>query len=192
MSKPKLVLIGASTGGPGHLKRILKDIPKDTKVPIIIAQHMGALFIPSFAQQFKSELNANVYRIDTELRLDSGGIFICERNTIVSKNLPLRVMLEPTQSPTTHNPNIDILFSSAVNIAKDVSILTILLTGIGADGALGMQELDKAGAVCIGENEESAVVYGMPKRAKELIPSLKMLSLQEIKEKLELFINDFF
>lgn len=190
--KPKLVLIGASTGGPGHLKRILKDIPQDVKVPIIIAQHMGALFIPSFAQQFKSELNVAVFRVDTELRLDGGGVFICEKNTIVSKSLPLRVMPEPKQSQTTHNPNIDILFNSAVSLSEDVNILTILLTGIGADGALGMQALNKAGATCIGENEESSVVYGMPKRAKELIPNLNMLSLQEIKEKLEHFVNDFF
>lgn len=190
--KSKLVLIGASTGGPGHLKKILKDIPENTKVPIIIAQHMGALFIPSFAQQFKSELNAAVYRIDTELRLDNGGIFICEKNTVISKTMPLRVMPESKQTQTTHNPNIDILFNSAVSIAQDTNILTILLTGIGSDGALGMQALNKAGATCIGENEESSVVYGMPKRAKELIPNLNMLSLQEIKEKLEHFVNDFF
>jgi two-component system chemotaxis response regulator CheB len=65
--------------------------------------------------------------------------------------------------------------------------MAILLTGIGQDGALGLKALFEAGAKCYGENEESAVVYGMPKQAKEINPELKMLSLLEIKSVLQRF-----
>lgn len=80
----------------------------------------------------------------------------------------------------SYNPNIDKLFHSCVLLDNNVEILACILTGIGEDGAKGMAELSKGNAACIAENEESAVVYGMPKRAKELCSSVKVESLDEI------------
>lgn len=185
----KLVLIGASTGGPGHLKKLLSDLPKNLSIPIIIAQHMGKMFIPSFVQQFQNELQAPVYLLSDTMELSQGGIYICQHNTTLKSSLPLRAKPFNSQSPTLYNPNIDILFSSAVPLCRQVSVLAILLTGIGHDGAGGLLELKNAGASVIGESEESAIVYGMPKQALELNPTLKVLHLNDIKIELKRFAN---
>jgi two-component system chemotaxis response regulator CheB len=68
-----------------------------------------------------------------------------------------------------------------------MDVMAILLTGIGHDGALGLKALHEAGAKCYGESEQSAIVYGMPKRAKELIPELTMLPLSELHSVLQRF-----
>lgn len=191
MKKQKLVLIGASTGGPGHLKKLLLGLPKELSVPIVIAQHMGELFIPSFIQQFQSELQAPVFPLNATQNLEQGGIYICEHNIKIGTSLPLCAKTSKNEK-TLYNPNVDILFSSAVSISKDVDILAILLTGIGHDGASGLAKLNQNGAMTIGESEESAIVFGMPKKAQELIPNLKMLDLDKIKIELERFTNVLF
>lgn len=189
--KEKLVLIGASTGGPGHLKKILSDLPAWIDVPIIIAQHMGVMFIPSFVEQFQNELKAPTFSLKEQKTLDKGGVYICEKNFIIKSNNPLRAKPKESSEKTLYNPNIDILFNSATKLCKEVEIMSILLTGIGHDGADGLKNLAKNGAHTIGESEKSAIVYGMPKKAKELNPDLKMLELAQIKIELEKFLHVF-
>lgn len=191
MKKQKLVLIGASTGGPGHLKKLLINLPKNIDVPIIIAQHMGGMFIPSFIQQFQNELNVPVFALKGSQSLEQGGVYICEHNMKISDTLPLRAK-KSNGEKTLYNPNVDVLFDSATSICKDVNVFAILLTGIGDDGAKGLKQLNNHGAKTIGESEESAIVFGMPKKAKELIPDLKMLNLNTIKIELERFTNVLF
>lgn len=187
--KEKLILIGASTGGPGHLKKILIDLPAWIDIPIIIAQHMGVMFIPSFIDQFKNELKAPVFSLKERKTLDKGGIYICEKNFIIKSNNPLRATPQESDEKTLYNPNVDILFNSAVKLCNEVEIMPILLTGIGHDGADGLKNLAKNGAYAIGESEKSAIVYGMPKKAKELNPDLRMLELSQIKIELEKFLH---
>ena len=185
-------MIGASTGGPGHLKIILQDLSPSLNVPIVIAQHMNAVFIPSFAQQFKAELKAPVEMLSHKSSLQHGGVYICERNCLLSSNHSLSVSFDNAPKDTLYNPCVDTLFHSVVDLCKEFDVLAILLTGIGNDGAEGLSRLKHAGATCIAEDEASAVVFGMPKKAKELIPDLTMLSINEIKVRLERFVNVFF
>lgn len=187
MTSNKMVLIGASTGGPGHLRAILSPLPSTLKTPIVIAQHMNAVFISSFVQQFKTELKAPVLNANQALHVNQGGVYICERNCSFSNSIPPRLCFEDSYEPTLYNPSVDHLFLSAVPLCKEMEILAILLTGIGHDGALGLKALHDAGAKCYGESEDSAIVYGMPKRAKELIPDLSMLPLSEIYSVLQRF-----
>ncbi len=190
--KKKLILIGASTGGPGHLKYLFKTLPSSLTTPIIVAQHMNAVFIPSFVQQFRTELSIPVTCANHTLTIDKGGLYICEKNCLLHHNSPLKLVLEDAPKETLYNPSVDDLFLSAVPLCGEVEILAILLTGIGHDGAKGIAHLHRAGAKCIGESEESAVVYGMPKRAKELVPELQMLTLHEIKQRIERFTHVLF
>ncbi len=185
----KLVLVGASTGGPGQLKYIFSNLPHNIKTPIVVAQHMGINFIPSFANQFNSELKVPVFLLDTKHKLDKGGIYICERNFIL--NSSGAIVPKKEDEKTIYNPNVDLLFNSAIGICKEKDILAILLTGIGHDGADGLLNLANHGAKTIAENEDSAIVYGMPKQAKKLNPNLKMLHINEIKKELEDFIDVF-
>lgn len=186
--KKKLVLIGASTGGPGHLKIILSELPNNLSVPIIVAQHMGRLFIPSFIEQFANEFDAPVYSLEKKRDIDRGGIYICEENMRLFQQDGLKATSH--EETTIYNPSVDVLFSSAT-LLENYEILAILLTGIGDDGAKPMFELAKKGARVIGENEESSVVFGMPKKAKEINDNLPLLSLLEIKEELKRFANVF-
>lgn len=186
----KLVLIGASTGGPGHLKKIFKNISTPLNLPIVVAQHMGKMFIPSFVGQFQNELEVPVFLLNSRTNIDTGGIYICEQNMVFDSNSSL--YMKPLENEETiYNPNINALFYSAVPLHGSLDIMAILLTGIGDDGARGIAKLHSIGVKAIAESKESAIVYGMPKQAKELAPDLKVLNIDEIKIELEKFINVF-
>jgi two-component system chemotaxis response regulator CheB len=190
LKKDKLILIGASTGGPGHLKKLLKNF-NNTNVPIVIAQHMNEIFIPSFSSQLSTEVGVSVTLVSGEVELKNG-IYVCEKTSSIKLNESLKISnIDFDTSPSIFNPNVDNLFISASLLTHKLDILAILLTGIGNDGALGLKALYEAGAKCFGESEQSAIVYGMPKKAKELNSDLKMLTLEEIKIEMEKFTNVF-
>ncbi len=177
---PKVVLIGASTGGPGHLKKILSSITPSFNSAIVIAQHMNSTFIPSFINQFQTELLLPVHALDTKMTLEKGHIYICPQHCQI-KNEHRTLRAEPTeQGQTPYNPSIDTLFCSALECLGNMDVLAVLLTGIGHDGAYGLSELQKNGATCIAESEKSAIVYGMPKRAVEINPHITSMPLDEI------------
>ncbi|MBE3605798.1 chemotaxis protein CheB [Campylobacter sp. RM13119] len=184
----KLVLIGASTGGPGHIKKLLKDI-KITDTSIVIAQHMNKMFIQSFVTQVGRECGLDVELLNEKTILKNK-VYVCDQNFMIGENIPLNAKPNP-DAKTIYMPNVDVLFNSAVGICKNLNVMAILLTGIGDDGAIGLNNLYKAGAKCIAESEDSAIVYGMPKRAKELNPNTKSLNLSMIKKELEEFLNVF-
>ncbi|TQR34569.1 chemotaxis protein CheB [Campylobacter sp. MIT 99-7217] len=181
----KIILIGSSTGGPNQLKFLLNDVDIKT-CSVVIAQHMSVKFIPSFINQFDKEAVSKVSMLKDKESL-SNQIYICQRNTILTGNLNLSA--EFSEEQTTFNPNINLLFDSAVPLSKTNKILAIVLTGMGDDGASGLFNLYKAGVKCLCENEEDCVVYGMPKRAKDLNPNLRPMSLIEIKTEIVKFIN---
>ena len=178
--KQKLVLIGASTGGPGHLKKILQALPLTYRAGIVIAQHMNSTFIPSFITQFQHEIALPVEALNAQTTLLSGHIYICAHHTQLFCE---RSRLEATISEegmTPYHPSIDTLFSSALNCFEGADILAVLLTGIGYDGAQGLSDLHIKGASCIAESEKSAIVYGMPKRALEINPNIDAKALEDI------------
>lgn len=187
MKKSKLVLIGASTGGPGHLNKLLKGI-NNFDTPIIIAQHMSSVFVPYFVSQFGRELNMEIIEVSKKEPL-CGKVFVCNKTSILSEDTPITIL--PQDIESIYNPNINILFQSAVNICGFVDVLAILLTGIGDDGAKGLFDLYRAGAICIAESEESAIVYGMPKKAKEINPDVNVMNLRDIRTRLESFLYVF-
>ena len=178
--KQKLVLVGASTGGPGHLKKLFKGLELKG-ASIIVAQHMSLMFIPSFIAQFDKECTAEVVMLSA--------IYICEKNSEIISASPLTAGICSPMKETTYNPNVDVLFHSGVQACEFADVMAILLTGIGDDGAKGLNELYKAGAKCVAESEESAIVYGMPKRAKEINANLKSLPIGGIRAELERFLN---
>lgn len=182
-----LVLIGSSTGGPNQLKFLLCDIEFKHSC-VVIAQHMSANFIPNFVRQFNQEAQCSVVLANDKKPLVENTIYICGQNTILSGSLSPSFQLSPEK--TTFNPNINLLFNSALGFAHTHRILAVLLTGMADDGASGIAQLYKAGARCVCENEADCVVYGMPKRAKELNPKLRALSLADIKKEIINFISE--
>ncbi|MBZ7941407.1 CheB methylesterase domain-containing protein [Campylobacter molothri] len=181
----KLILIGSSTGGPNQLKFLLNDVDiKNTTV--VIAQHMGASFIPSFVNQFDKEALSKVSSLNDKEVL-TNKIYICQKNTTLSGNLSLVANWKDVT--TSFKPNVDLLFHSAIPLVKTNKILAIILTGMGDDGAKGLFELYKVGVKCLCENQADSVVYGMPKKAKDMNPNLRPMSLKEIKQEIINFIE---
>ena len=178
--KKKLILIGASTGGPGHIKKIFSSYESYFCAPIVIAQHMNQQFISSFVRQFDDEHPFDILLANFRHKIDNSCVYICADHCEFAKK-DFDLYLEKADDVMSHySPSIDHLFLSAVKLCKDYDILAILLTGIGQDGAQGLSELKDTGATCIAESKESAIVYGMPKKAAELNSNIKVMHLDEI------------
>ena len=184
--KRKLILIGASTGGPGHIKKILSSLGSDFKTPIIIAQHMNSIFISTFVLLFDDETGMRVFETRDGMEIEDGKVYICNKSISLKKS-GYSLKIEESNKESLYNPSIDLLFNSALDVVDNVDIMAVLLTGIGDDGAKGLSNLQKKGAICIAESEESAIVYGMPKKAVELNPQIKSKSLKSIIDEIKKF-----
>ncbi len=187
MNVSPLILIGASTGGPGRIYSILSALDQNFEGTIIVAQHMSASFIPSFINQLRSITSLPILAVEQPLQLERGTIYICSLTSqLFLKNQ--EIWLEPMaakEGDYPYNPQIDLLFSSASKLPSILKRLGIILTGIGDDGAVGSLELYNSGGDCLFESEESAIVYGMPRRAKELVSNGTVSSIDEIIERIK-------
>ncbi len=176
----KLILIGASTGGHNHIKKILKALPSGFGSTIVIAQHMGDEYISTVASHMNDNSKVDVKIATDSQRLESSTVYIASKLCRVVEKEGLLSFEVSSSEETSYNPSIDELFSSCSRFSAKVDILACILTGIGDDGTKGMSALCKTDVKCISESEESAVVYGMPLRAKEISPRVKVESLMEI------------
>ena len=171
MDKFPLILIGASTGGPGRIHTILSSLESDFLGAIVIAQHMASEFIPSFIKQLQGISLLKVHEIGNGIQVQPSTIYICEVTTrlLYKEN---QLWLQPVvDQDHFYNPQINTLFTSGAAIDSSIQRIGIILTGIGDDGALGALALFNSGASCYFESEESATVFGMPRCAKELVSS---------------------
>lgn len=181
--KYKVIVIGASTGGPTAIERVISKLPANLPVPVLIAQHMPANFVPSFANRLDSltPLKIKIGRKDEELT--PGIIYMApgSRNMIIRKNTQGKVIIDFTQMryPEYNNPSINALMLSVNEVYKEKSI-GVILTGMGKDGANGLSAIYKSGGYTIGQNKESSVVYGMPKEVADRGVIHKAVSIYEM------------
>ena len=182
----KIILIGASTGGPGHIQKIIQALPADYSATVIIAQHMGDEYIPSFVNQLQHVSHLNVMAVTDQLAILPGHVYICSFLTRLTSSLLGLRFIQKKQEMVRYNPDIDSLFKSAALLTTAYGVTAFLLTGVGDDGAKGMKVLSDKGAFCVAESEASAVVYGMPFQAKLLVKGLSVKSLSEIIQTIKL------
>jgi two-component system chemotaxis response regulator CheB len=173
----QLVVMGASTGGTEALKSVLTRLP-DGLPGICIVQHIPPVFSKTFADRLNECCAFEVREAQPGDELHAGLALIAPGDfhmTLAWHGTGYRIALE--QSPMIHHvrPSVDVLFNSAVSAGSHA--LAVLLTGMGRDGALGMQSLKAAGAVTLAQNEETCIVYGMPRAAVELGAVDKVLPL---------------
>ncbi|HVR97550.1 MAG TPA: CheB methylesterase domain-containing protein, partial [Thermoanaerobaculia bacterium] len=164
---PELAVIGASTGGPPAIERILRDLGARLPVPIAVVQHMPAGFTRAFAERLNAHMPLHVREAVHEEALLPGTVYIAPggyhlRVTREHGQLRADVSLEP--AGTMHRPSVDVLFSSAAEVVGPRAVAA-LLTGMGQDGAEGMVDLARLGVHTIAQDEASCVVYGMPRAA---------------------------
>ncbi|HEV8579019.1 MAG TPA: chemotaxis-specific protein-glutamate methyltransferase CheB [Thermoanaerobaculia bacterium] len=178
---PEIVLIGASTGGPPAIERILRDIGGDVPMPILVVQHMPAGFTRAFAERLNIQLPLEVREpVDGEL-LQAATVYIAPggfhlRVTSLRDRLVAAVGREPEGS--SHRPSVDVLFASVAEIGTRA--VAVLLTGMGQDGASGMARLAERGALTIAQDEATSTIFGMPRAAAAMGGVREMLPLPEI------------
>ena len=165
-----LIVIGASTGGPPTLQRILEDLGGSVSVPIVIAQHMPVGFTHAFAERLNAYLPLQVGEAHTIEHLMPDTVYIAPAGSHLSISRHQGKLIAETSSfPTglVHMPSIDVLFDSASRAAGR-RVIAALLTGMGRDGARGMAALKYRGAYTLCQDEASCIVFGMPRAALAL------------------------
>jgi len=162
----KVVAIGASTGGTEALRELLTALPLDTP-GIVIVQHMPENFTRSFADRLNELCQVNVKEAqDGDSVLRSHALIAPGNRHLLLKRSGARYYVEVKDGPLVnrHRPSVDVLFRSAARYAG-ANALGVILTGMGDDGARGMLEMHECGAHNVAQDEESCVVFGMPKEA---------------------------
>ena len=161
-----LIAIGASTGGPQAIEALLTRMPVDVP-PIVIVQHMPALFTRTFAARLDSVCDIRVTEAAGGEVLENGTAYIApgDRHMMIERQ-GVQLSIRLSDGPAVHHqrPAVDVLFHSIARY-QGMHAVALLLTGMGHDGADGMLALRKAGAETIAEDEQSCVVFGMPREA---------------------------
>ena len=177
----KILVIGASTGGTVAIEQILNMLPSDAP-PTLIVQHMPPVFTNSFAKRVNTLSPMNVVEAQDNDLLKRGTALIApgDKHMILNKGVKgYYVKIKDGPPVNRHKPSVDVLFRSASNTLGS-NALGIILTGMGDDGARGLKEMKNAGAYTIAQDEDSCVVFGMPKVAIELGAVEKILPLGAI------------
>jgi two-component system chemotaxis response regulator CheB len=159
-----LLVIGASTGGPNALAELLPAIPKDLPVPIVIVQHMPALFTRLLAERLNKQTTIAVHEGETGKKLEPGHAWIAPGNyhmTLERHGIEVQLQLNQEAPENSCRPAVDPLFRSAATVFGP-NVLAVVLTGMGSDGVQGAQRIRERGGQVLIQDEESSVVWGMP------------------------------
>lgn len=183
----RLIGIASSTGGPPVLKQILSEITSPNTPPIVIVQHIGVGFSEALAKSIGSTAPLPVHHaLDGQL-LKRGNIYIAPAGIhlgIGSEKGHYKVRFYDFDRVNRHKPSADVLFRTMKEVAGRHA-LSFVLTGMGDDGAIGLQQLQALGAPTYVQNEESCTVYGMPKAALKIDPNHKQAGIKQIIEKIK-------
>ena len=187
----KIILLGASTGGTEALKEVLMKMPPDSPA-IAIVQHMPEMFTKSFADRLDSLCAINVKEGIHGDSLIPGQAIIAPGNYHMSiKKCGAMYKVEMDQGPPIHHqrPAVDVLFDSAAKYVGPNAI-GVIMTGMGNDGATGLLKMKESGAGTIAQDEDSCVVFGMPKEAIKLGAAEKIVSLHNIPNSISSLVNN--
>ncbi|MCX7173298.1 MAG: chemotaxis response regulator protein-glutamate methylesterase [Proteobacteria bacterium] len=181
----KIIAIGASTGGTEAIKDVLATLP--AQVPgIVIVQHMPETFTASFAKRLDSLSKVRVIEAQGGEKIEPGHAYLAPGHShmLVKKSGNGYVTELTKEEPVNrHRPAVDVLFRSVASLMKGNAI-GVILTGMGKDGAQGLLQMREAGAWTIGQNQESCVVYGMPREAALLGAIDEVVPLSEVSERI--------
>jgi two-component system chemotaxis response regulator CheB len=162
--RPKVLVIGVSTGGPAALGAILPHLPAGFRLPVLVVQHMPPLFTRFLAERLHSICRLPVAEAAHGDPVESGKILIAPGDfhlKVASSGGAVRVCLDQSQPLNSCRPAVDALFTS-VGEAYGGAAIAVILTGMGQDGLRGAEILKAQGASVLAQDESSSVVWGMP------------------------------
>ena len=157
---PKLVLLGASTGGPHALARVLADLPEDFPAPVLVVQHLPGTWTASLAERLDALSPLPVREARPLDLLQAGQVLVVpgDRQVALQRTGTLTLYRRPGHT----SPSVDLALNSAIE-AFGAETLAVILTGMGSDGLEGVRKLKRLGGRCLAEHASSCVVYGMPR-----------------------------
>ena len=177
----RLVAIGTSTGGPRALQQVITQVPADLPCGVVIVQHMPPGFTKSLSERLDSLSKVRVKEAEDNDLIEPGHVYIAPGNyhmQVKNQSGLLRISLNQEPPLASHRPSVDVLFDSVASIGRRLT--AVIMTGMGSDGAKGMQKIKSAGGYVIAEDESTSVVYGMPKAVVDLGIADKVLPLPYI------------
>jgi two-component system chemotaxis response regulator CheB len=182
----KLLAIGTSTGGPIALQQVLKKLPQNFPLPILLIQHMPGTFTPAFAQRLnqccditvKEAQNGDVLRPGTAY-LAPGGF----QMLLQGRAAEAAIRIKDSEPGQNYRPSVDVTFNSANQVFPG-KILAIVLTGMGADGREGARSIKQSHSEVWAQDEATSVVYGMPSAIVEAGLADHVYSLNDIGERI--------
>lgn len=188
--RPEVILIGASTGGPEALTKLLKNFPKSSP-PIVVVQHISPEFSKALGARMAGSSGLKHFDGKELQSLEKDCLYMASGDYhlhLTRKGHQLCLQSSQAEKEQGHRPSIDTLFTSAAN--ANVEAVSILLTGMGCDGAAGTQQLFKTGcSFTMAQDEGSCVVYGMPKKAIELHAVHFVGNIPSLRKELEIILN---
>jgi two-component system, chemotaxis family, protein-glutamate methylesterase/glutaminase len=177
----RIVAIGSSTGGVEALSTVLTGYPANCP-PTIIAQHMPVSFIESLAGRLDKRFAPTIAVAAEGTPLLPGHVYFApggQTHLEIVQGSPARCRLRPAEGHTGFRPSVDLLFHS-IALAAPSNAVGVIMTGMGQDGAQGLLAMRKAGAITIGQDEATCVIYGMPKAAFEIGAVERQVPLDKI------------
>ena len=180
----KIVVLGASSGGPTAIEFILKSLPKGFPAFLLVVQHMPPGFTKTFAERLNKRCAISVKEAEQGERMVQGKALVAQGGfalEILSKDNGAKVRLKKEREELM--PCIDTALKSIAQVFKD-DVIAVILTGMGQDGSNGAEEVKKYQGVVIAQDERTSVVFGMPKAVIERGHADHVLSLDRIPKKI--------
>lgn len=182
-SRYSVIVMGASTGGPSAIEKVIKKLPVNLNVPVIICQHMPQSFIRAFVDRLNALTPLHVIVGEEEMTPLPGTVIIApaKANMLVTrtKNENIKITFTMEKFADFNYPSINAMMLSAVK-AYGERVIGVLLTGMGKDGVEGLKAIKKANGFTIAQDKESCVIYGMPKAAVEQGAVSESMHINEI------------
>lgn len=180
----RLVAIGTSTGGPVALQTVLKALPANFPLPIVLVQHMPGSFTGAFAERLNSVCNITIQEAADGMVMKPGHAYLAPGGMQLIFDMAQSNKLHVVESDPRLNykPSVDVTFGSAAKVFG-ANVLSIVLTGMGADGKEGAKLLKSKGSTVWAQDEESSVIYGMPQAivnaglASQVLPLTSIASM---------------
>jgi two-component system chemotaxis response regulator CheB len=183
VTAPAIVALGISTGGPKALEEMLPLFPRDLPVPILVVQHMPPGFTAPFAQRLNSQCSVNVREASHGELVQPGVVYIAPAGMHMSvrrlSDSRALLCLDTHPEGRPHIPSVDVMMNSVAE-AYQYLALGVIMTGMGSDGAEGMNSIHRQGGITIGQDEASCAVYGMPRVCAELGILTRIVPLSQI------------
>lgn len=177
----QMIAIGASTGGTEAIKDVVKKLPSNMP-PIVITQHIPGAFSTSYAQRLDRNCQMNVVEVSDGMKISPGYAYLAPGDFhLLFEKSPKGLICRLSDGPVVnrHKPSVEVMFDS-LRENFGGRIVSVMLTGMGSDGAQAMLRMKEAGHECLVQDEESSVVWGMPKAAYDLGVTSKPISLSKM------------